>query len=367
MNKLQRDILRRHGLVTIGILLLSVLFVVSYLLRVPDPNYTELIYVLICYTVLQSTLLFWVASGRSLKNKDPSLTLAFLILGITYISVGIYFVPENRDISLLFYLTAIPYGIFQLNWQRFLFLALYSMTLYLAVIFHHYLKDPRAWPLPQELTLATALLFCLLFFAVLGKEVTVLRSRYVRKNEELKVALKQIEELAITDELTGLYNRRFLQTTLASERAIAQREGSTFVLAFIDIDHFKAINDRHGHAVGDEVLVELAQLLRTSVREMDLVARFGGEEFVILLRDMTVDRAVQRMERIRKKVEGQTFSALGLPLTISAGLTEYRVPEPIDELILRADKLLYQAKEQGRNRVVSDPAPRQLSLAQDFS
>ena len=92
------------------------------------------------------------------------------------------------------------------------------------------------------------------------------------------------------------------------------------------------------------MLVELAQLLRTSVREMDLVARFGGEEFVILLRDMTVDRAVQRMERIRKSRRA-TFSALGLPLTISAGLTEYRVPEPIDELILRADKLFVSGQK----------------------
>lgn len=367
MNKLQRDILRRHGLVTVGILLLSILYLFSYLWRASEPHITPFLCVSAAYLVLHGCLLFWVRSGRSLTYQDPSMTLFFLVIGISYVSIEVYLIPENRDLSLLFYLTAIPYGVFQLNWQRFLFLALYTITTYLLALYALHQSPETAWSWGHELTLAFGFFLCLLFFVVLGKEVTVLRQRYVRRTEDLKVALKQIEELAITDELTGLYNRRFLQTTLASERAIAQREGSTFVLAFVDIDHFKAINDRHGHAVGDEVLVELAQLLRTSVREMDLVARFGGEEFVILLRDMTVDRAVQRMERIRKKVEGQTFSALGLPLTISAGLTEYRVPEPIDELILRADKLLYQAKEQGRNRVVSDPAPRQLSLAQDFS
>lgn len=367
MNKLQRDIFRRHGLVTVGILLLSILYSFSYFWRAPEPQLALLASAFVPYFLLQGLLLFWVRSGRSLAYQDPSMTLTFLVLGLSYVSVGVYMIPENRDLSLLFYLTAIPYGVFQLNWQRFLFLAFYAIASYLLAIYGLYQKSPMQWSWVQELTLALGLFFCLLFFVVLGKEVTVLRQRYVRRTEELKVALKQIEELAITDELTGLYNRRYLHSALASQRAIALREEMTFVLVFVDIDHFKVINDRYGHAVGDEVLVELAHLLRASVREMDLVARFGGEEFVILLRDMTVDMAVLRMERIRKKVEGQRFAALNLPLTISAGLTEYRHGEPIDELILRADQLLYQAKEQGRNCVVSDPAPKQLSLAQDFS
>ena len=187
----------------------------------------------------------------------------------------------------------------------------------------------------------------------------MLREAYRHKNRELRRAMVRIEELAITDELTGLYNRRYLLRTLEKQRALANREGLPFVLAFVDIDHFKQINDQHGHRIGDQVLVELAQLLRLSVREVDLAARYGGEEFVLLLSGMTLATAENALNRIRIAVMEEHFSESSLPLTVSVGVAQYHAGEEGDELLNRADRLLYEAKRAGRNRVRTETVEQQ--------
>lgn len=366
MDRLLRDIMRRHLWVSIAVLGFSLLFLVSYMWRVEAANVEPFFWLSAVYWLLYGGLIYWLRTGRTLKSNDPSLSLAFLALAVTYTSFSLYFAPENRDLGLLLYLVAIPYGVFQLNWQRFFLLAVYVMTAYLAVVSMVYTKYPAQWSWSQEVTLFGGLLFSLLFYVVLGKEVMVFRQRYEQKNRDLRNALQQIEELAITDELTGLYNRRYLMNMLDNQRTLVARENTTFVLIFIDLDHFKQINDQYGHAIGDQVLKELATLLKKSVREVDLVTRYGGEEFVVLLRDASINGALPRIERIRSQVNNRVFSNLQLSLTISAGVAEFRYPERIDELVSRADKLLYEAKRSGRNRVVSEPAPEQLVLAEEI-
>jgi diguanylate cyclase (GGDEF)-like protein len=147
--------------------------------------------------------------------------------------------------------------------------------------------------------------------------------------------------------------------TLEKQRALANREGLPFVLAFVDIDHFKQINDQHGHRIGDQVLVELAQLLRLSVREVDLAARYGGEEFVLLLSGMTLATAENALNRIRIAVMEEHFSESSLPLTVSVGVAQYHAGEEGDELLNRADRLLYEAKRAGRNRVRTETVEQQ--------
>ena len=165
---------------------------------------------------------------------------------------------------------------------------------------------------------------------------------------EVKQRARMLEELSITDELTKLYNRRYFFKRLQEEVSRAMRYGSSFSLVLLDIDHFKLINDTYGHVAGDMVLYELAGLLRGSARNMDVVARTGGEEFFILLPTIHEDHATIFCERLREKVAGYRFTYLpeDRRVTISLGLADFPRPnisDP-DSLVRLVDSALYRAK-----------------------
>ncbi len=168
----------------------------------------------------------------------------------------------------------------------------------------------------------------------------------------LEEQYKMLETESTTDPLTGLYNRRYLKEELLKELARSERTGRPFCTVLIDVDHFKDVNDSHGHITGDEVLRELSSLLRNSVRLSDKVFRFGGEEFVLILPETRGEEALVLGERIREKVSAFSFSIIKKKLTISMGLSESHKDLSPDILLQRADKRLYQAKQSGRNRVV---------------
>ncbi|MBI3447751.1 MAG: diguanylate cyclase [Acidobacteria bacterium] len=160
---------------------------------------------------------------------------------------------------------------------------------------------------------------------------------------------------SLTDSLTGLYNRRFLHQRLEEEMARSRRHASPLACVMIDLDHFKAINDNHGHATGDAVLRDTATILRRHIRKSDIAVRYGGEEFMIVLFSNNLDGARLVAERIRADVEAHDFSQNATPLrvTISVGISTYpdETIASADELMRRADTALYQAKEAGRNMV----------------
>ena len=160
---------------------------------------------------------------------------------------------------------------------------------------------------------------------------------------------------ALRDGLTKLFNKRYLMDRLDSELKFAQRHETSLSLLLIDIDHFKKVNDTHGHLAGDAVLAHIAQLLTRAVRNEDVVARFGGEEFAIILRAIGVDPAVQMAERLRKLVEltSTDFSGTALRATVSIGVAGFPSTAAIvpDALVEAADQALYRAKHAGRNRV----------------
>ena len=160
----------------------------------------------------------------------------------------------------------------------------------------------------------------------------------------------RLERDANTDILTGLPNRRFLQTQLEGEFERAERYGRTFSVALLDLDHFKRVNDSFGHAVGDKVLQEVARLLAGQARNLDTAGRWGGEEFLLLLPELPLGAAFEVAERFRLLVAEHPF-AHGHPLTVSLGVAEYRAGEGLDDLLNRADAALYDAKTGGRNRV----------------
>ena len=162
-------------------------------------------------------------------------------------------------------------------------------------------------------------------------------------------------ELIGTDALTGVVNRRAFETRLRREWRQAKRRDSTLALLMIDIDHFKLVNDSHGHLAGDVALQELAEIMRVTARETDVVARFGGDEFVILLPDTGWQGAMTFAERLRMNVDDHSFMVEGarLEITISIGVALARGTDPIsvDDLLEQVDRSLYKAKSGGRNRI----------------
>lgn len=176
---------------------------------------------------------------------------------------------------------------------------------------------------------------------------------------ELKRANERLQTLTFTDEMTGLHNYRYLRKQLELESKRALRYEKPLALCVIDIDHFKSINDLHGHAVGDDALRELARILKEQTRNVDIVGRYAGDEFVIIFPDTTLNDAVRLCERIRARVEQHAFVShdIELSCTLSIGVADFdpqRRRNP-DDLIEAADKCLYQAKRNGRNRVGTLP------------
>lgn len=175
-------------------------------------------------------------------------------------------------------------------------------------------------------------------------------------NQAMQQQNRLLETLSVTDGLTGLYNRSKLDAILSDQLARFKRNHRPFVLLMMDIDHFKTqINDHHGHVVGDEVLTAVAGVLAQSIRNVDSAARYGGDEFIIILTDTAIEDAMKTAERIRSQVENLHHSAnrQTVRVTLSIGIIESRPGDMlITDVLARADKALYEAKHAGRNRVL---------------
>ena len=173
--------------------------------------------------------------------------------------------------------------------------------------------------------------------------------------------LKRAEALSVTDDLTGLYNSRYLNLVLRRETKRASRSGRPLSLLFIDLDGFKAINDTHGHLFGSRALVEAAAVIRRSARETDVVSRFGGDEFALVLPDTGGEGAFAVGERTRERIAAHTFLAgdgLDIRLTVSVGVaTLPDVAASAEELVQAADKAMYQVKDSGKNGIQAAVAP----------
>ncbi|MGD8858538.1 MAG: diguanylate cyclase [Myxococcales bacterium] len=178
--------------------------------------------------------------------------------------------------------------------------------------------------------------------------------RIKRMHDQIHAAKEKLATLAVKDELTGLYNYRYLQTRMAEEYKRAERYREPLACVMLDVDHFKRVNDQHGHDVGDDVLREVASRLLEAVREVDVVARYGGEEFLLVLPSTNFSGALTVAERVWRSV-GEDELRTGGPgaITVSLGVAVYpsRDIRSKDQLIKAADRALYQAKHDGRNRI----------------
>jgi len=183
--------------------------------------------------------------------------------------------------------------------------------------------------------------------AILGVSRDVTEQRRLR--EELRT-------LATTDPLTGAFNRRHFVGELRREMMRSDRYATPFSLVMLDIDRFKAVNDRLGHEIGDRVLKGVVDLIQQRIRASDLLARWGGEEFMILLGNTTLPQAMALAGDLLERLKSEPLPGIGL-LTASFGVTQYQGHEGINALLTRVDNLMYRAKREGRARVAHDPAP----------
>jgi diguanylate cyclase (GGDEF)-like protein/hemerythrin-like metal-binding protein len=214
------------------------------------------------------------------------------------------------------------------------------------------LKEERTHVANRLLGIVITLLLCavvLTYFVAMQRQLGA-ESHITVKRHEAEVRARDLARQADTDALTGVLNRHGFNTMISRELARARRHAQPLAVALLDIDQFKQVNDRHGHAAGDQVLEGLARLLESHVRESDLVARWGGEEFVVIAPMTGIDGAANLAEKLRGLLESTDLGPEG-PVTASFGVAELQPEDTVEALLHRADEALYRAKTGGRNRV----------------
>jgi diguanylate cyclase (GGDEF)-like protein len=207
----------------------------------------------------------------------------------------------------------------------------------------------------------TLLVTIMTLIYLLGKERSVHDTVQMDNRLRLQELARDLGYKATTDPLTGLPNRLKFDQALASEMTRAERYKSPLSLVLFDVDHFKQVNDSHGHQIGDKVLTQLSRFVPNLIRSNDLLARWGGEEFVILLPGCEGSMAFQAAEKLRSAIAQVVFEKVG-SVTCSFGVGQYVPGEPVTAFLARADDALYRAKVSGRNQVVLGTAPTAAKL-----
>lgn len=224
----------------------------------------------------------------------------------------------------------------------------------------HTLFANTAEALEKEKNLDYIILLELGFIIFLISSFWIYReSAHKKYKEQLNQLLRELEqknrllqEISITDKLTGLFNRVKTDETLQTNIVMFERYGNTFSIIILDVDHFKKINDNHGHSVGDSVLKEFASILKQHIRSTDIIGRWGGEEFIIIAPETDAQGAIKLSEALRKVINTHSFAKIGR-VSASFGISEISIGDTSKELINRADEALYNSKENGRDRVTS--------------
>jgi diguanylate cyclase (GGDEF)-like protein len=221
-------------------------------------------------------------------------------------------------------------------------------------------KDPSAYVVAAEESHLMVISHNLLWQMVdrshsFSKNLLVVLSERVRSDNEFIATslgvLRKAERNAVTDALTGLGNRHWMKEMFEREVTRAQHSGRALCLMMLDVDNFKQFNDRYGHIAGDRVLVAVASALREYLRPTDLIARFGGDEFAVLLPDVESQQAAQTAERVREQIAALSPPSLSTAVTVSIGVTARSGQDDVSCLVHRADEAMYEAKANGRNRV----------------
>ncbi|MGC1328770.1 MULTISPECIES: GGDEF domain-containing protein [unclassified Pseudomonas] len=294
--------------------------------------------------------------GWNRRFGDPSLTEFQVLLAMVWQTWLMANLDGARGTFLVLYLLILLFGLFHLGRRIFVrcavlvFFSFAGLNLYEG--YQMTLADPGLAAIQMCVLFVVLVWLCLYASYVQASRQRMRQRRYALQahQETLRGMMRQLEDLVATDELTGLYNRRHF-LGLAGRELLSMGGGSQHGLALIDLDHFKRINDVHGHAAGDQVLQMFAQVAGACLREGDVLARYGGEEFVLLLPEATTERLELCCERLRLAFATAELEGLEVPgLSLSVGMTLLLEGDDLDDALHRADQALYRAKRNGRNQ-----------------
>lgn len=355
-NPKQRLRLKRHFAALAASFIYSMIGFYLYLKGHFRPEAEYLFMVLGIYWAGLLGFTFIIRSGLNLKFRDPSLTLAQMYWSVPFMLLAVYTLNDLRGIMLMAFFALLSFGTFRLTSRQIFTITLVTLLGYLGVLIALYINQPLRLHLDREILYFIGFSLTCILLVYTGSAASQLRERNRQQNIRLQRALDENRKLATTDDLTGLTTRRRFMEILGKQKAWSERDGSDFVIVFADLDHFKYVNDSFGHHTGDKVLQTFAEILKSSIREIDYAARFGGEEFVVLLNNTDIEQARTIAERIRSSLEQHNFNDLApaLNVTVSMGLANFRQYNSIQETLMSADNRMYKAKQAGRNQVVYD-------------
>ncbi len=290
----------------------------------------------------------WITGWR--VNRLGSHDLAITLMISEVIMHTLFVVPlVGWHAGFQYYLLgAIPFSLFN---NKFNGRAIILVSIGLCITF--IALDVSTHDAPQTLELSAGLIRLINYINIVIAFTAVgLISYYFRLASITQE--QELEKLANTDSLTGLYNRRRMQEILESQKSLSSQNRSGFALIFVDIDHFKKFNDTYGHSCGDYILCEVASFMRNHLRQGNALARWGGEEFLIMLPNTDIREARTIAEKIRKAIAEERFHLAGqkFSVTMTFGLTQHENNDSIDNSLKRADDALYQGKKAGRNLVM---------------
>jgi diguanylate cyclase (GGDEF)-like protein len=298
-----------------------------------------------------------IRSGFSRRWRDPAMTLFQITSSLTCAAFAYVIAGPERNVVLPMVAVILVFGAFGLSQRQMVFVMAYGLALFALAVAGAYAWHEGRGPSPA-VSWAT-----LLMTAILLGSSTLLNLRIAATREKLQQQKRSIERersLAMRDALTGLPNRRYMQDYMQLEAQRAQRAAVSLLIAQLDLDHFKAVNDTHGHAAGDEVLRAFAARVGTFIRASDVLARWGGEEFVLMMTQATPEEGAGVLERVRAGVAGTPLAlstGIPVPLTVSIGAAQRMPGESPADWLHRADMALYAAKSRGRNRVAWAQTP----------
>jgi len=295
---------------------------------------------------------YLIRSGWSKRLADPALAQAQILFAVLAVMAGYAITGIARSAVLLPLVLALNFGAFSIRWRRMVELTLFALAIMASAIIWMHVQWPGRYSTTVDLSNFLVSMVTLPGVAGLAMRLNALQARLQQHRVDLKDALDRIQELATRDDLTGLVNRRRARELL-SEMALVEDSRRPFAVALIDLDSFKQLNDRFGHSGGDQVLRRFSDEARALVRSVDTVARWGGEEFLILMPATEEAFAFELVERLRLRIAALRIDNLAgkIAFTFSAGIATHRAGYTMDDTIARADQALYAAKNAGRNRV----------------
>lgn len=316
-------------------------------------------------------VVFYIAirSGFSRRFDDPALTMLQMVVAMVALACAYRIDAHVRGPLLMVVALVLVFGAFTLEPKRCRQLGWIAVALLACAMVSGVLQDPARFEPAIEVLNFLLAAVVLPTIALLAGQLSGMRLDQLRQKRELREAVKRLHEVATHDELTGLVNRRHVQDWVAHEAARGQRTGAGLILALIDLDHFKRINDTLGHARGDAVLRIFAREARTVLREVDVLARWGGEEFLLVMPDTPVGDALRVLARLRAHMALASVwsDCPAARVTFSAGVSVLGPGHTFEYALQRADLKLYEAKQRGRDGFAvdaEDDSPGAVTVAE---